>query len=295
MDRWIAVDWGTSSFRAYLVEDKVVKDTIETKDGMKFIKDNDFENTFINLIGKWLIKNKKTDVLASGMLGARQGWIEAPYEKAPCNLNNLNFISPTLIDSRVSLKIFSGISQNDPPDVMRGEETQIAGFLSDNFQFKGSVCLPGTHSKWVQVNQNNLEKFKTFMTGELFEIISKNSVLVHSVVSDEFDKAEFLKSADKILKCPKLFGNSLFQLRADDLINSGSAVIYKSRLSGYLLGLELLGSLEFWKNNDIVLIGNKNLVDLYGDVLISKVSSLKKFTSKDMILKGLKDFRKKLK
>ena len=295
MDRWIAVDWGTSSFRAYLVEDKVVKDTIETKDGMKFIKDNDFENTFINLIGKWLIKNKKTDVLASGMLGARQGWIEAPYEKAPCNLNNLNFISPTLIDSRVSLKIFSGISQNDPPDVMRGEETQIAGFLSDNFQFKGSVCLPGTHSKWVQVNQNNLEKFKTFMTGELFEIISKNSVLVHSVVSDEFDKAEFLKSADKILKCPKLFGNSLFQLRADDLINSGSAVIYKSRLSGYLLGLELLGSLEFWENNDIVLIGNKNLVNLYGDVLTSKVSSLKKFTSKDMILKGLKDFRKKLK
>ena len=295
MDRWIAVDWGTSSFRAYLVEDKVVKDTIETKDGMKFIKDNNFENTFINLIGKWLIKDKKTDVLASGMLGARQGWIEAPYEKAPCNLNNLNFISPTLIDSRVSLKIFSGISQNDPSDVMRGEETQIAGFLSDNFQFKGSICLPGTHSKWVQVNQNNLEKFKTFMTGELFEIISKNSVLVHSVVSDEFDKAEFLKSADKILKCPKLFGNSLFQLRADDLINSGSGVIYKSRLSGYLLGLELLGSLEFWENNDIVLIGNKNLVDLYGDVLISKVSSLKKFTSKDMILKGLKDFRKKLK
>ena len=295
MDRWIAVDWGTSSFRAYLVEDKVVKDTIETKDGMKFIKDNNFENTFINLIGKWLIKNKKTDVLASGMLGARQGWIEAPYEKAPCNLNNLNFISPTLIDSRVSLKIFSGISQNDPPDVMRGEETQIAGFLSDNFQFKGSVCLPGTHSKWVQVNQNNLEKFKTFMTGELFEIISKNSVLVHSVVSDEFDKTEFLKSADKILKQPKLFGNSLFQLRADDLINSGSAVIYKSRLSGYLLGLELLGSLEFWENNDIVLIGNKNLVDLYGDVLISKVSSIQKFTSKDMILKGLKGFRKKLK
>ena len=294
MDRWIAVDWGTSSFRAYLVEDKVVKDTIETKDGMKFIKDNDFENTFINLIGKWLIKNKKTDVLASGMLGARQGWIEAPYEKAPCKLNNISYISPILFDDRISLKIFSGISQNDPPDVMRGEETQIAGFLSDNFQFKGSVCLPGTHSKWVQVNQNNLEKFKTFMTGELFEIISKNSVLVHSVVSDEFDKAEFLKSADKILKCPKLFGNSLFQLRADDLVNSGSAVIYKSRLSGYLLGLELVGSLEFWKNNDIVLIGNVDLIELYENVLTKKVSSIQKFNSEDMVLKGLQHFKDKL-
>ena len=152
MDRWIAVDWGTSSFRAYLIEDDVLSDTIETKDGMKFVKDNNFENTFINLIKKWLIKDKKIDVLASGMLGARQGWIEAPYEKAPCNLNNINYISPILIDNRISLKIFSGISQNNPPDVMRGEETQVAGFLTDNHNFNGSICLPGTHSKWIKIN-----------------------------------------------------------------------------------------------------------------------------------------------
>ena len=294
MDRWIAVDWGTSSFRAYLVEDKVVKDTIETKDGMKFIKDNDFENTFINLIGKWLIKNKKTDVLASGMLGARQGWIEAPYEKAPCNLNNLNFISPTLIDSRVSLKIFSGISQNDPPDVMRGEETQIAGFLTNNNNFKGSICLPGTHSKWIKINKNSLEKFRTFMTGELFEIISKNSVLSHSMISDNLDKAEILNSANKIMNKPELFANALFQLRADDLINSKGAIVYRSRLSGYLLAMELIGSLEFWKNNDIVLIGNVDLIELYENVLIKKVSSIQKFTSEDMVLKGLQHFKDKL-
>ena len=97
MDRWIAVDWGTSSFRAYLIKDDVVSDTIETNDGMKFVKDNNFENTFINLIEKWLIKDQKIDVLASGMLGARQGWIEAPYEKAPCMLNNIDYISPVSV------------------------------------------------------------------------------------------------------------------------------------------------------------------------------------------------------
>ena len=294
MNRWIAVDWGTSSFRAYLIEDDIVTDTIQTKDGMKFVKDNNFENTFINLIEKWLIKNKKIDVLASGMLGARQGWIEAPYEKTPCNLNNINYISPILIDSRISLKIFSGISQNDPPDVMRGEETQIAGFMTDNNNFNGSICLPGTHSKWIKINKNSLKNFKTFMTGELFEIISKNSVLIHSVKSNNLDKTEIVNSANKIMNNPEIFANSLFQLRADDLLNSKGAIIYRSRLSGYLLGLELIGSIEFWKNNDIVLIGNIDLIDFYENVLIKKVSSIQKFTSEDMVLKGLKYFKDKL-
>ena len=294
MDRWIAVDWGTSSFRAYLIEDDVLSDTIETKDGMKFVKDNNFENTFINLIEKWLIKDKKIDVLASGMLGARQGWIEAPYEKAPCNLNNINYVSPILIDNRITLKIFSGISQNYPPDVMRGEETQVAGFLTDDDNFNGSICLPGTHSKWIKINKNSLEKFQTFMTGELFEIISKNSVLSHSVKSDNLDKAEILNSANKIMNKPEVFANALFQLRADDLINSKGAIIYRSRLSGYLLAMELIGSLEFWKNNDIILIGNINLMDLYEHVLINKVSSIQKFTSEEMVLRGLQHFKDKL-
>ena len=294
METWIAVDWGTSSFRAYLIKDDVVLDTIETNDGIKFVKDNNFENTFINLIEKWLIKDKKIDVLASGMLGARQGWIEAPYEKAPCKLNNISYISPILFDDRISLKIFSGISQNDPPDVMRGEETQVAGFLTDNNNFKGSICLPGTHSKWIKINKNILKKFRTFMTGELFEIISKNSVLSHSMKSDKLDTAEILNSVHKILNKPELFANALFQLRADDLLNTKEAIIYRSRLSGYLLAMELIGSSEFWKNTDIVLIGNINLIEIYENVLLNKANSIKKFTSEEMVLKGLQHFKDKL-
>ena len=79
---------------------------------MKFVKDNNFENTFINLIHNWLIKDNKKVFLASDMLSARQGWIEAPYEKAPCNLNNISYISPVLIDNRTSLK---NIFWNIPP------------------------------------------------------------------------------------------------------------------------------------------------------------------------------------
>ena len=291
MKKWIAVDWGTSTFRAYLVQNNEVSDTIETKDGMKFVKSHLFEQTLLTLIDRWLDNDKITEILASGMVGSKQGWEEAPYQKTPCNLKSLNYITPSLKDNRISLKIFSGVSQINQPDVMRGEETQIAGFLNENPNFNGSICLPGTHSKWVEIKNNNIVKFKTFMTGELFEIISKNSVLIHSVKAEKIDKMELLKSVDKILQKPELFSNALFQLRADDLINSKGPLIYKSRLSGYLLAIELLGSVEFWKNSDIVLIGNPDLIEMYQFILNKKVKSIKTFLSSDMVLKGLKNFK----
>ena len=293
-DKWIAIDWGTSFFRAYLIENDQVSDSIHTKDGMKFLEKASFEKTLIKLIEPWLENNYKIEVLASGMVGSKQGWLEAPYQSTPCNLHNIDFISPSVKDKRFSLKIFSGISQNNKPDVMRGEETQIAGFLHDNPNFNGSICLPGTHSKWVQIENGHIINFKTFMTGELFEIISKNSVLVHSVTSNEIKKNELMMAVDEIFKKPEIFGNALFQLRADDLINSRGSEIYKSKLSGYLLGLELLGSLEFWEKKDIVLIGNADLIELYEYILQSKVNSIKNFLSKDMVLKGLKNFKNKL-
>ena len=291
MKKWIAVDWGTSTFRAYLVQNNEVSDVIETKDGMKFVKSHLFEQTLLTLIDRWLDNDKITEILASGMVGSKQGWEEAPYQKTPCNLKSLNYITPSLKDNRISLKIFSGVSQINQPDVMRGEETQIVGFLNENPNFNGSICLPGTHSKWVEIKNNNIIKFKTFMTGELFEIISKNSVLIHSVKAEKIDKMELLKSVDKILQKPELFSNALFQLRADDLINSKGPTIYKSRLSGYLLAIELLGSMEFWKNNDIILIGNQDLIEMYQFILNKKVKSIKTFLSSDMILKGLKNFK----
>ena len=295
MNKWIAVDWGTSSFRAYLIKNNIVSERIETKDGMKFINNNSFEKTFISLVENWLDDYQTIEVLASGMVGARQGWSEAPYQETPCNLNNIKFILPKINDNRIALKIFSGISQIDQPDVMRGEETQVAGFFNDNPNFEGSVCLPGTHSKWIKVKDTNIEKFQTFMTGELFEVISQNTVLMHSVKSNKTDQEELLKSVDLIFKNPSLFGNALFKLRADDLINSRNKIIYKSRLSGYLLGLELLGSIDYWKKSKIALIGNKELNKLYSYVLKDRVSSIVFYEAEDMTLKGLKYFKEKIK
>ena len=106
MEKWIAVDWGTSTFRAYLVQNNKVSDTIEIKDGMKFVKSHLFEQTLLSLIDRWLDDDEITEILASGMVGSKQGWEEAPYQQIPCNLKKLNHITPTLKDNRISLKIF---------------------------------------------------------------------------------------------------------------------------------------------------------------------------------------------
>ena len=77
---------------------------------MKFVQHQHFEDTLVKLIEPWLDYKYKTEILASGMVGSRQGWIEAPYQKTLCNLNNIQFISPSVKDNRFHLKIFSGIS-----------------------------------------------------------------------------------------------------------------------------------------------------------------------------------------
>ena len=293
MNHWVALDWGTSNFRAYLMENKNVIDQVSTQEGMKFVDQKKFENTLIKNIIPWKKKFDINIVIASGMVGAKQGWIEVPYIKSPCNISNLNFKTINILDD-INVHILSGVSQSNPSDVMRGEETQIAGFLLNNIDFNGSICLPGTHSKWVKIENGNIINFKTFMTGELFEIISKNSILIHSVTSNKILKNELNKGVDEILKNPEIFGNALFQLRADDLINTRGSKILKSKLSGYLLGLELIGSLEFWKKKNIVLIGNPDLTELYEYILHNRVNSIKIFLSKDMVLKGLKNFKNKL-
>ena len=178
------------------------------------------------------------------------------------------------------------------------ELKQFLDFKADFYEnpdFVGSICLPGTHTKWIKVKDRSIEKFQTFMTGELFEVISQNTVLMHSVKSNKTDQEELLKSVDLIFKNPSLFGNALFKLRADDLINSRNKIIYKSRLSGYLLGLELLGSIDYWKKSKIALIGNKELNKLYSYVLKDRVSSIVFYEAEDMTLKGLKYFKEKIK
>ena len=126
------------------------------------------------LSGNFPWKGSQIDVLICGMAGAKQGWMEAPYLDAPADLETLadRAVVPAMPDARVSARILPGICQRatSQEDVMRGEETQLLGLGTLWPGFSGVVCMPGTHSKWVQLTGRRAERFTTAMTGELFEI-----------------------------------------------------------------------------------------------------------------------------
>ena len=150
---WIAVDWGTTHMRAWAID--MSGDVLaysESDEGMKDLQQNEFEPVLLRLIENWIDNEKVTPVIVCGMVGARQGWVETPYQKTPCvpiNINQLTIASTK--DSRIQVNLVPGVMQHKPADIMRGEETQIAGFLKSKPDFDGIVCLPGTHVKWVKI------------------------------------------------------------------------------------------------------------------------------------------------
>ena len=211
MSSWVALDWGTTNFRAYLMDNDDIVDQISTQEGMKFVNQKDFEKTLIRNISAWYQKFNFKVVIASGMVGAKQGWVEVPYIECPCDLSNLNFKTLNILGD-VKVHILSGISQSEPADVMRGEETQISGFLLNNIDFNGSICLPGTHSKWVNVDSYNIKNFSTFLTGELYEIVKNYSILKHSLNTNELDPEIIRSAANLIIENPSLISNKLFEI-----------------------------------------------------------------------------------
>lgn len=288
----IAADWGTSNLRIWGIDHRgQVIDTINNGKGMASLIPSEFEPYLISLIESWLPKegNAKCPIIICGMAGAKNGWKEAAYLKAPCPpINKKKIIQVETEDQRISVSIVPGIMQTAPPDVMRGEETQIAGYLSKNPDFDGIICLPGTHTKWVHISANEIVSFKTFMTGEIFLSLSERSILKSSVQSNDFDSTSFLEAFEDTYSNPALLSSKLFGLRAADLLENTSTKFLKSKLSGYLIGCELAGAKSYWLGQNIIMIGNNDLCILYQKALKKLGINTTIESTQNVTLNGLK-------
>ena len=288
----IAADWGTSNLRIWGIDHRgQVIDTINNGKGMSSLKPSEFEPYLISLIESWLPKegNAKCPIIICGMAGAKTGWKEAAYLKAPCPpINKEKIIQVETEDQRISVSIVPGIMQTSPPDVMRGEETQIAGYLSKNPDFDGIICLPGTHTKWAHISANEIVSFKTFMTGEIFLSLSERSILKTSVQSNDFDSTSFLEAFEDTYSNPALLSSKLFGLRAADLLENTSTKFLKSKLSGYLIGCELAGAKSYWLGQNIIMIGNNDLCILYQKALKKLGINTTIESTQNVTLNGLK-------
>jgi len=262
---WVAVDWGTSNMRAWALRDGAVLAEGASNKGMGALAPDEFEQALLEVIEPWLGQNR-IPVVACGMVGAKQGWTEAAYSTVPCLPVGPGAVRPMVKDARLDIAILPGLSQADPADVMRGEETQIAGYLAKDPEFDGVLCLPGTHTKWVQISAGEVVSFRTFMTGEMFALMSEQSVLKHSV-GDGWDNRAFETAVKDAMSRPEALANRFFSLRAEGLLAGLSVEAATARLSGLLIGAELAAARPYWLGQNIVLIGAPKLSTLYSAAL----------------------------
>lgn len=266
---WIAVDWGTSNLRAWAMGPGGPEAEATSDQGMGKLKPQDFEPALLALISPWLTA-PVTQVLACGMVGARQGWREAPYRAVPCTpVAASGILHIATQDPRLRVHIAPGLSQSRPADVMRGEETQIAGVLALHKNFDGVICLPGTHSKWAQVSAGEVTSFQTYMTGELFALLSTQSVLRHSL-AEGWDDDAFAAGVADALQSPDKFAARLFSLRAEFLLHALPPAQARARLSGLLIGIELAGAKPYWLGQRVILVGAPALAASYSNALKSQ-------------------------
>lgn len=264
---WIAVDWGTSNLRGWAMRgDRAVAEA-SAPQGMGALAPDQFEDALLALIGDW---PGRGDVVACGMVGARQGWAEAPYAMTPCPARPGTLTPAPARTPGLRLRIIPGVAQSDPADVMRGEETQIAGFLRLNPGWDGTLCLPGTHTKWVQLSAGEIVSFRTFMSGEIFAALSAHTVLRHSLAEDGTDDDAFMAAVADGMAAPEQLANRLFAIRAEGLLHGLTPAQARGRLSGLLIGAELRAARGWWLGANVAIIGAGALAGRYRAALAAQ-------------------------
>jgi 2-dehydro-3-deoxygalactonokinase len=291
----IALDWGSSRLRAYRLS--TYGATIEERSadiGVFNVQDRAFERSLRSLIGDWLDALSTAEICAAGMIGSANGWVEAPYVRAPATVAQLRTqcVRVPFEHSAHALQIVPGVrvGAGAATDVMRGEETQIFGVLGDAQD--GVFCLPGTHNKWVIVQGGRIVHFRTHFSGELYQWVSAASGIGKVLALDApFDGVAFDEAVQRAADAPADLLNHLFQLRASVVARECSGAQSASGAQGVVIGNDVANGLSYLRRNgmrlaDVHIIGAGPLCALYQRALgLHDVASV--VHSQDATVKGL--------
>jgi 2-dehydro-3-deoxygalactonokinase len=271
--RLIALDWGTSSLRAYLLGDggAVLQERAEPW-GVMHTPDGDFARAFGAMVGAWRREWPRLPALAGGMIGSAQGWREVPYVRCPAGAEALSAgLAAVDAGDGTSMQIVPGVLEDGAiPNVMRGEETQIIGAMEidPSLRQRAHVVLPGTHSKWVDVREGEITSFTTYMTGELFAVLREHSILgrpARGTAASSPAWPAFERGVDAVRASGAAGVSGLFfSARTLVLTNRLRAEESLDYLSGLLIGEELRCALgEEVGREPLVLVGDRVLCQRY--------------------------------
>ena len=243
----LAVDWGTTALRgALLAADDTVLATHAAPRGLLSVPPGGWQAAFDAEFGAWLTAHPGLPCLMSGMVGSRQGWAEAPYVACPAGPGDLAQGLLWLQPGRLAIVPGLSTAAGGVPDVLRGEEVQVVGALqalaATGADAAGAhtLVLPGTHSKWVQVQDGCITGFATHMTGEVYALLRQQSILARMLPADDaaFDAGAFDAGIAQAAMPGGLL-HHLFSVRTLALFHQADGAALASRLSGLLIGEEL--------------------------------------------------------
>jgi 2-dehydro-3-deoxygalactonokinase len=268
----IALDWGSSSLRAYLMNHQgQVLDNRSSAEGI--LATQNFKVVLQAICTDWDERYGKLSCIACGMIGSQQGWKDAGYLSTPTELESLalNAIDIAHLADR-PFWIVPGIKHETATttDVMRGEETQVFGAGIQN----GLAILPGTHSKWVTIENGHIKDLQTYMTGEVFALLKTHSILSKFMPAIDptapqptFDLASFVLGLEQTLTNPAELLARLFSSRTQGLFKRLSPAQQPDYLSGILIGTEVGAALQRYKPTSVTLIGEVALTQRYEEAL----------------------------
>ena len=282
MSGLIGVDWGSTNLRAFRFDaaGRVV-DRRSSPRGAAGLAPGAFAAELVDTVGDW--SSTGTRIVLAGMVGGRAGWRETPYlpcpvapaELAAAALRIDTPLGPALVVPGLSSRSVSGAA-----DVMRGEETQLLGArLSD-----GLVILPGTHSKWATLEQGRIVGFTTAMTGELYALLRRHSLLGQLAAADAaFDAPAFERGVRRVLAAGTIVP-LLFSARADVLLGELAPAAVESYLSGLLIG----GEIAAFRPERATLIASPVLIQRYRVALrIAGIDDVRSVDGDDAVARGL--------
>ncbi|GAU81888.1 2-dehydro-3-deoxygalactonokinase [Bosea sp. BIWAKO-01] len=285
----IALDWGTTRARAFLIgEDGRVMDRRIADQGIQSVPAGGFPAAFEAIAGDFLRRRPDAAIVLAGMVGSRNGWVEAPYVACPASIEALADagIAVTLEDG-TRATVLPGLSWDDGAfDVMRGEETLIVG-LGLN---EGIACLPGTHSKWVEVRAGRITRFASFMTGEIYGLLRQHSILARLAEEPSGDDAS-TGAARGFAAAARPAGllNAAFAARTEVLAGRMGGGAVGPYLSALLVGQEIAGvQALFGRPATVHLVADGALAASYGAAFETAGLPFQITTPEDAFVAGVK-------
>lgn len=291
--RFILVDWGTTRFRALLVEDATVVDRVVSPEGVSALSEGQHAEVFRRHCGHWLEVEPDLPVTLVGMVGSREGWRMAPYVARPAGPEAVAAAMMAVEIGSRQAHIVPGLTSEPQPgaiDVMRGEETLAFGAGVDD----GLICLPGTHPKWVEMKDGGIARFATYLTGEMYALLRHHSMVGRPATEPE-DPAGFDLGLDASARNGGAAGDRVgllhlvFGARAAAVTGRLSSAALGPYISGLLTGDEINGAFSlFHTPPSVTVIGGAERAGLFARALGRHGVTARLVSSEEALIIGLR-------